>query len=66
MVYKYFGEKITSKTKQSKTKSYMRLNLVYDSNVLALAGVLTLVLSNTILFFDLKEDSLICSGKWPH
>lgn len=31
----------------------MKLNLIFGSNTSALAGVLTLVLSNAILFFDL-------------
>lgn len=38
----------------------MKLNLIFDSNTLALASVLTLVFSNAILFFGLQEYSLIC------
>lgn len=55
------GEKeIKPLTKQSETKLYMKLNLISGSNILALAGALILVLCDTVLFFDFKEDSLIC------
>lgn len=59
MACKYLGEKKKLPFKQSKTKLYMKLNLISDFNILALTGVLNLVLSNTILSFDLK-DSRIC------
>lgn len=53
------------KTRQRKTKLYyMKLTVIFGSSILALVGVLAFVLCNTIFFFDLKEDSLICYIKW--
>lgn len=49
-------KEITFQTRQNKTKLYMKLNLISDFNILALAGVLSLVPSNTILSFDLKDS----------
>lgn len=58
MAYKYLGEKKKLRFKQSKL--YMKLNLISVSKILVLVGVLTLVLSTIILFFNLKEYLLIC------
>lgn len=57
MACKCLEEKKKLHLKQSKEKKLnTKLNLISGSNILALASVLTLVLSNTLLFFDLKED----------
>lgn len=47
MACKYLGEKEKLHLKQNKTKLYIKLNLISGFNILALAGVLVLVLSNT-------------------